>query len=112
MRKTRNQKGFTIMELLIVIVIIGILIAIAVPAYNNFRARAQHTACEANRRTIKSAWGLWLADGAVPAALANDAAIAAALAPYMGTVPHCTTTGAFSIDINGVVTCTVHAPAI
>ena len=72
MRRVRNQKGFTIMELMIVIVIIGILIAIAVPAYQNFRARAQSTACKANMRTIESAAGLYFADqGVWPAAPAD-----------------------------------------
>lgn len=62
MRKVRNQKGFTIMELMIVIVIIGILIAIAVPAYNNFVDRAQLRACQANLRTLASADGMFFAE--------------------------------------------------
>lgn len=106
MRRTRNQKGFTIMELMIVIVIIGILIAIAVPAYNNFRARAQLSACQANRRTIKSAWGLWLADNHDAVALANDAAIAAALVPnYLGAAVTCPSGGAYDIAVDGTVGC-------
>lgn len=36
MRKTCNKKGFTIIELLIVIVIIGILVGVAVPYYNDY----------------------------------------------------------------------------
>lgn len=62
MRRARNQKGFTIMELMIVIVIIGILIAIAVPAYQSFRARAATRACQSNLRTISTAVGMWIAD--------------------------------------------------
>lgn len=62
MRKVRNQKGFTIMELMIVIVIIGILIAIAAPAYQSFRQRASLSACNANMRTISSGIGMYFAD--------------------------------------------------
>lgn len=114
MKRMRNQKGFTIMELLIVIVIIGILIAIAVPAYQNFRERAQLTACQANRRTVKSAWGLWVADGNTPpVAGMTNAQTVAALTPYMGTFPTCPVAlGVYSItDASGAVHCSTAAHA-
>lgn len=103
MRKVRNQKGFTIMELMIVIVIIGILIAIAVPAYRNFTSRAQQAACESNQRTIESAAGLYFAEEGAHTADIDD------LAPYLDNLDAlvCPTTGTYSLA-NGVVTCTVH----
>jgi prepilin-type N-terminal cleavage/methylation domain-containing protein len=51
----RGQKGFTLVELMIVVVIIGILIAIAIPVYNLVTARAEKGACVANLRMIDGA---------------------------------------------------------
>ena len=52
---TKQQKGFTLIELMIVVAIIGILAAIAIPAYSNYIGRAQVTEAISLLGAIKTA---------------------------------------------------------
>jgi prepilin-type N-terminal cleavage/methylation domain-containing protein len=51
----RNNKGFTLVELMVVLLIIGILVAIAIPIYNKTQENAQKRACQSNLRTLDGA---------------------------------------------------------
>ena len=48
--KKRNQKGFTIMEMLIVVAIIAVLVAIAIPTFNSALTKSKEAADIANIR--------------------------------------------------------------
>jgi len=55
MKMFRKNEGFTLVELMVVVLIIGILVAIAVPVFLNASASAQAKSCQANQRTIVGA---------------------------------------------------------
>ncbi|TDJ59789.1 MAG: prepilin-type N-terminal cleavage/methylation domain-containing protein [Nitrospina sp.] len=62
MSKIRNEKGFTLIELLIVIAIIGILAAIAIPQFNQYKARAYDSDVKSNIHNIYLACKAYWAD--------------------------------------------------
>ena len=71
MQKGRNQKGFTLVELMVVVLIIGILVAIAVPVYRSVQTKAAENACAANVRTLNGALEAYKANNDF-ATLPND----------------------------------------
>ncbi|MEG1397301.1 MAG: prepilin-type N-terminal cleavage/methylation domain-containing protein, partial [Raoultibacter sp.] len=52
MESMRSQKGFTLAELLIVVAIILVLVAIAIPVFTGATQKAEEATCAANRTSL------------------------------------------------------------
>lgn len=58
------QKGFTLIELMIVVAIIGILAAVAIPSYQNYTKRAAYSEVIASMASVKTAIGVCMSQAA------------------------------------------------
>lgn len=99
------QKGFTLIELMIVVAIIGILAAIALPKFADMLEKSREGATKGNFTAIKSAINLYTADqaGLVPTDITAIHAAASTdvnfLKKYLDKIPPVKATG--KSDVNG-----------
>ena len=112
MKKRTSPKGaFTLVEIMIVVAIIGMLAAIAIPNFVKARVTAQQTGCINNLRQLDGALNTY----ALEAHLGADAALTDlnVLKPYIkldsnGDIPHCPAGGTYSITtVSNSPTCSV-----
>jgi general secretion pathway protein G len=78
----RNDKGFTLIELIVITAILGLLAVMAYGSFNSYLTSAKNARCEADVRTLEKDISAYLVDkSALPATL-NDIGRAALLDPW------------------------------
>ena len=67
LKKLNNKKGFTLMEMLIVVAIIAVLVAIAIPVFNGALTKSKEAADVANIRALYAEWQVGILTENIPA---------------------------------------------
>ena len=97
-KRNKKSKGFTLVEIMIVVLIIGILLAIAVPNFIKARETSRTKTCLANLRQVESAkeqWAMEMKKGATDTPGWGDLVGAAG---YLKAQPACPSGGAYTIN--------------
>ena len=105
-----TQKGFTLIELMIVVAIIGILAAVAVPAYQSYTLKAKYTEVINATAAIKTGVEICVQDGRCW----NNGAIANVALGAFGLVPNAPVASRYlqSVAVDGTGNITATATAV
>ena len=105
----KQNSGFTVLELIITIVLIGILFGIAIIRFNDLKKSAQTATCRAKQQTLNLAQRLYYIEYVISEHNGKYATDLDELAPYLKTetLPECPNKGSYLITADGQIECTV-----
>jgi prepilin-type N-terminal cleavage/methylation domain-containing protein len=108
--RTSRKSGFTLVEIMIVVAIISLLAAIAIPSYVKARDNSQANACINNLRQIDGAAQTWALESKKTS---SDPYTLSVVKPYLkldsqGNIPNCPANGTYTTTVvSNSPTCTI-----
>jgi prepilin-type N-terminal cleavage/methylation domain-containing protein len=103
-----RQAGFTLLEIMIVVSVIGLLAAIAIPAFVHARVRSAQNVCISNLRHIDEAKAQWALETRKGLGVQPDDKDLFGPALYIRTKPECPAGGQYDLNkVKDPPTCTV-----
>jgi len=111
--KTPNESGFTLIEIMIVVAIIGMLAAIAIPNFKRAIDDARRRTCTANLQNIQGAKVRWALDQKKPDTETPPETELFGTRAYIEKKPECPAGGTYQINaVEAKSTCTIEGHAL
>lgn len=103
-----RRRGFTLVEIMIVVLIIGVLMSIAVPSFIQARQSGRKSSCLANLKAIETAKEQWAMDNKKANGDTVTITNLVGLTLYIKSTPSCPEAGTYTVNNIGTApTCTV-----